>query len=154
MKTPREILLTRHQAIEPKLDAIREDIVARLTGPESEQPAAASPPRATARCNGLGDFSVRTAWRQLMLALRWHAAGLGAAWLLVLLLNLEYRNEPLPTIRKQDKVTPRQLLTTYQENRRLLSEIYDFPVGDTPAKSVPVIPARRSDLWKAAQAVA
>ena len=64
MKTPREILLARHRAAEPKLDAIREAVLAEaLNVPAPGQPAP-RPSRA-------GVFSVgMTLWRELILPSR------------------------------------------------------------------------------------
>ena len=36
MKTPREILLARHRAAEPRLDAIRQAVVGELNGQDAE----------------------------------------------------------------------------------------------------------------------
>ena len=48
MKKPRELLLARHQAAQPKLDALRRDIVADMTGSGTGALAGLSPTGAPA----------------------------------------------------------------------------------------------------------
>src|SRR6478672_11734897 len=101
MKTPRELLLERHAELQQKLDTLREEAVASL--------AEARPTPA------------KILWRELLLSLRWHLAGLSAAWMLIFFLNLESRsgastdmagNKPVPT--------PAQVLAALHEQRRQL----------------------------------
>ncbi len=74
MKTPRELLLARHADARPRLDALRAAALAELP---STRPSVPSPsPSLTA-----------TLWEQLVVAGRPAWAALGAAWVLILLLN-------------------------------------------------------------------
>src|SRR5258705_10500022 len=104
MKTPRELLLERHSAAEPKLDTLRQNTIARLA---EEQGIARTGPSAP-----------RSSWRDLILSLRWHLAGLSAAWLVVLLLNIDHSPAPSVALAKQNIPSPQQLLTALRENRR------------------------------------
>ena len=74
MKTPREVLLQRHQSVTPRLDAIRRDVVADMT---------ASPDRESQR-------SIATRFlSEFLLPLRWHLATMSALWLLAALLSID-----------------------------------------------------------------
>jgi hypothetical protein len=154
MKTPREILFTHHRSATPKLDAIRHEVVAHL--PAAEGADESVNPATETMVEGLkpirGKFT--PGWRRLLPVLRWHLAGMSAAWLLVLLLDLDNRSEPAPRISKQDAVTPQQLMITYQENRRQLSELFDAPIRESVPTPVPVVPTRRSDIRINAEALA
>lgn len=72
MKTPRELLLARHAAARPRLDALRAAVLAELPAAEAVSPA-----------QSWGT----TLWQQMVIACRPAWAALGAAWGLILLLN-------------------------------------------------------------------
>src|SRR2546422_5885743 len=108
MKTPRELLFERHRAAEPKLDPLRQKTVSRL----AKAPAVNSRPSAP-----------RSSWRDMLLSLRWHLAGLSAAWLVVLVLNIDHSQAPSSVLAKQNIPSPQQLLTALRENRRQVLEL-------------------------------
>lgn len=99
MKTPREILLQRHQAAAPKLDAIRAAVVAGLARP---------PARET------------ISWRDFVRSLRWHLAAMSAVWVVVGVLNLSASPGVVASIRRDKISSPQQLWASLRENRRLL----------------------------------
>jgi hypothetical protein len=113
MKTPREILFERHQAAEPKLDAIRRTAVATLGDPGSAK---------------AGDSSAVTdgggSWREFLLSLRWHLAGMSAVWLVIVLLNLNVGHSvSLASAVPAGKIPSAQIiLASLRENRRELLE--------------------------------
>jgi hypothetical protein len=126
MKTPRELLLQRHQAVEPKLDAVRRNALAALARPGLAQ-----------------------SWRMFVLSLRWHLAGMSAVWIAVLLLNLGSPPGPTAVI-AQDKIpTARVLLEALLENRRELLELTEMPAASEPA----ALPPRRSEVQTAIENV-
>ncbi len=110
MTTPREILLQRHQAVVPKLDVIRESAVATLCDRHTHSPAVADR---------------RYHLREFFFSLRWHLAGMGAAWLLVILLNLNVgHSESLASAIPRGKIPPAQIiLAALRENRQELLEM-------------------------------
>src|SRR6266852_4996453 len=62
-------------------------------------------------------FSAR--WRETLYSLRWHLAGMSAAWLVVALLNVQPSPAPTTIItRQKNSPSPRQLLMALRENRR------------------------------------
>ena len=110
MKTPREILFQRHQAAEPRLDTIRETVVASVSDGRTYSPAVASR---------------RYHWFDFFISLRWHLAGMGAAWLVIVLLNLDLGHATnLASAIPRAKIPPAQIiLAALRENRRELLEM-------------------------------
>ena len=129
MKSPRELLLGRHRSIEPKLDAIRHQVMATVTNHNS--PASTPAPE-------------RTGWRELFLQMRWHWAGLGAAWLVVAWLNTDRSVEPVASARQENAPAPRQFWTALRENRRQLREMMEIPATES-APAPEATPQRRGE---------
>jgi len=123
MKTPREILLERHQTARPKLDEIREKVVATVCDRRAHTPAV------TDRRYNLREF---------FFSLRWHLAGMGAAWLLIILLNLNVGpSTTLASAVPAAKIPPPQIiLAALRENRRELLQLLQ------PAESREVRPLK------------
>ncbi|MGD0349184.1 MAG: hypothetical protein ABSB84_02555 [Verrucomicrobiota bacterium] len=109
MKTPREILLKRHQAAEPSLDAIRKGALANLARAQNRQ---SSP--------GPLDF-LRGFFREY----RRHFAAMSAIWLVVVLLNLNAGHSAglAATIPRGKIPSPQIILASLRENRRQLLEM-------------------------------
>lgn len=126
MKTPREILLRQHQAARPKLDVIRESVVASVYDRRTHSPAVADR---------------RYNWREFVLSLRWHLAGMSAAWLVILLLNLNIGHATsLASAIPRGKIPPAQIiLACLRENRRELMEMIQ-PAESREARPVRLFP--------------
>lgn len=126
MKTPREILLARHRAAESKLDAIRETVVASVQERRIHSPAV------TRRRYSLRDF---------LFSLRWHLAGMSAAWLVIVLLNLNISQPAsLASVMPAAKIPPPQIiLASLRENRRELLEMIQ-PAESRAAPPVKLFP--------------
>jgi hypothetical protein len=130
MKTPREILLQRHQVVEPKLDAARRNALAALAQSHTPSPFAQS-------------------LRSYIFSMRWHLAGMGAVWMAVLLLNLDSAPGSTVVIAR-DKIPPaRVLLAALLKNRLELMELTGAPPAGEPA----VVPPRRSEIQPAFEIV-
>jgi len=136
MKTPRQILLERHRSAEPKLDDLRRVVVAKATN-GGENPL---PHRPEGRC-------VASAFRETLLSLRWHLAGMTAAWIAVALFNVDHSSNS--NERASSASAPKQLMTSLRENRRLLSEAMETPMPEQSPAMRPVGPQRRSDRQSA-----
>ena len=85
MKTPREILLARYRAAEPKLDDIRAALLKGLNSPSAQ-------PRAWVR----GGWHLRlqfleALWRELILPNRRIWSALATVWLFLFILNVSQR---------------------------------------------------------------
>ena len=120
MKNPKEILFEKHQNAAPKLDAIRAAVVERID---------AAPVRAT--------FS----WHEFLRPLRWHLAGMSAAWVVVLLLHHEPSPVGLAAVTPGDAPTPQQVLAGLRENRLLLLSL----LQTSEDADAPVAPERHSE---------
>jgi hypothetical protein len=88
MKTPRDILLARHRAAEPKLDAIRENVLAGANSAPARERTDAAHSRSGAFAMGL------TLWRELILPSRRVWSGLAATWILMALVNASQSRDP------------------------------------------------------------
>ncbi len=134
MKTPRDILLARHQAAAPKLDAIRETAVAAVGD------------RHNARAI---DADRGHNWREFFVSLRWHLAGMGTAWLVIVLLNLNVGHSvSLASAMPREKIPSAQIiLASLRENRReLLEMIQPSELRDArPSKLFPLQPRSERD---------
>ena len=126
MKTPREILLARHQAAEPKLAAVRERALAALLLDKSR--AEAHGPDWLAACQEF--FRIpRVAW-----------GGLAAAWLVIFVLNTASRDTvAISSAPVQEAKRSPETLQALREQKRLFAELVGSaggPDADAP-RSVP-----------------
>jgi hypothetical protein len=109
MKTPREILLARHRAVEPKLDALRQQAVAGI--------------RASER-NDTGLNRVAVAVREFFRIPRLAWSGLAAAWLIIIALNFAARETPRATALQMAGNRPSsETLQALREQKRLFAEL-------------------------------
>jgi len=120
MKTPREILLRQHQAASPKLDAIRTGVVATLGRPPAPE---------------------SISWREMARSLRWHLAALSAAWVVIMVLNIDHSPSTVAMIARDKIPSPEQIWASLRENRRLLLEYSEAPAVEKAA-----VPGRRSQI--------
>lgn len=109
MKTPREILLARPQAAEPKLDAIRRHVVAGL---------AAAPQRRSSSRSWL------SALEEFLRIPRPVLGGLAAAWLLIITLNIASRDTAAPSSPAPPPMAraSKDTLQALREQKRLFAE--------------------------------
>ena len=126
MKTPRDILLARHQAAAPKLDAIRQStveavcdrrILADNTQDRRSQTAATT--------------AVLTLWRELIFPCRRIWAGLATAWVLLAAINIAQRDQT-----STQSISTAPATTSFREQQRLLNELF---ADSTPAATVETI---------------
>jgi len=137
MKHPREILLERHRSADPRLDSVRKNVLAHLTTTSRR-----GTPRNQVPCNA------RSSLRELLLSFRWHLAGLSAAWLVVLLLNMEPSPTEERSLAKHNASPPRQLLTALLENRRQVAQLLGSGANTSEAAPEPpaFVPKRRGEI--------
>jgi len=109
MKTPRDILLERHQAAQSKLDAIRSQVVTQCR---------------TERRGAEPGFKLVAfpllLWRELISPSRRTWAGIAVAWVVILVVNFSLRDpaQPGSTI----KVSAPAMMS-FQEQQKLLNEL-------------------------------
>lgn len=112
MKTPREILLERHRATSPKLDAIRRNALAATHQPEPASPS----------------FSLR----HFLWSIRWHLAGMSAVWFVIALISLDsgQGSQMVATIPTAKIPPPEVILASLRENHRQLSQMIENQPAD------------------------
>lgn len=135
MKTPRDILLQRHQSTVPKLDVIRQDIVAKLNNNVTrEQSLPAALVSLFLGCS-------KNIWLELIWPSRRIWAGLVAVWILIFAANFSMRDHSQLQIAKASP----QMILAFQQQEQMLTELIgpiapgDPPVAE-PAKSDPPRP--------------
>jgi len=136
MKTPRELILERHQSAEPKLEAIRGEDLAACVRATATQPG--RPPEPFSRLT----FVVMKLWQESIRPWRRIWAGMAAIWLVLLALNLATRETPKMAGRKTPPPDP-ELLAALREQERLMRQWFE-PAKPPPA-SPPKIPGPRSE---------
>ena len=127
MKTLKDLLFERHRSVEPKLDAAREEFLAHLDS--SRAPVGREP-------SGLEHL-----WRACLLPLRWHLAGIGAAWVAILLLHGDTFPDQPRLFAQANAPDPQQVLTALLQHRQEILELTQ-PPPMAPAS----LPPRRSDV--------
>ena len=115
MKTPRDILLARHRAAEPKLDAIRKAVLAKAASAPAPNQPDPRPSRAGAFALGL------TLWRELILPNRRAWSGLAATWMLIALINLAESRGSQGTTAKPTAQS--NMAAGFIEQQKLLGEL-------------------------------
>ena len=126
MKTPREILLAQHRAAEPKLDALRQSIVAMVAREQHPVPA-------------IRTTLFQTFWRELVLPSRRIWAGFVTVWVLIFVINFSQRdNVNSVTGRTVRSSEPAMSL---QAQQRWMNELFADralpPEVDRPRNSAP-----------------
>jgi hypothetical protein len=130
MKTPREILLTRHQSANPKLDKLRAEALSTVRSNPSHAPR---PP--VGREMALPVRAVLTVWRELIWPCRKTWAGIAVAWLMIIPLNFLILDKS-ETTRPGSGSASLDIRTFFAEQNRLIAEL-----GETMPPSPPPPPA-------------
>ena len=132
MKTPREVLLSRHRSAEPQLDAIRRQILT---------PAGENPPRAKSVLSRVIE-SCREFFRVPRIA--W--VGLAAAWLIIVALNVASSDAPgvnIAVAGPPSRPSP-EMLQALREQKRLFAELVGS-LSAPEAEAPRFVPRPRSD---------
>ena len=175
MKTPREILLQRHQSAQTRLDAIRKNVLAAqesavesirptqnavitteapvrfhpaehitLSPGEREGVRASvntvnSPAQSTLKAQEILSFLAMKLWQELFWPCRRVWIGLGAAWLVILILNLAAGQTPKLAVNTTARPT-RETLMAVREQRRFFIQLLDPGVSASTAPPASVRP--------------
>ena len=123
-KTPREMLLARHQGAEPKLDQVRREALARLERNEE----------APVRSLILPVSWLAWLWQELFLPARFVWGGLAATWVVILALN--WGGGETATQTTDAKTVSPEAMAFFLEQRREWPELWDRTVATLP----PVVP--------------
>jgi len=111
MKTPREVLLEKHQTVVPKLDRIRRKVLAR------ELRARTSP---HAWLSGW----LAVPWRELIWPCRRIWAGLAMVWLVIFAVNHSLRDHS-PTVATKALEPSPELILAFWRQEQLLAELIE-----------------------------
>ena len=134
MKTPRDILLERHQAAVPKLDAVRRESVG--------QASRLSPFEGTRQLE-TGKMPVLILlWRELIFPSRRIWAGLAAVWLLIFAVNLSMRDHSPSGVMVS---APPQMMLTFRQQQQLLTELLGPDETRVAEPATPFLPRPRSE---------
>ena len=129
MKTPRDILLTRHLFANPKLDACRTKALSKAFS------KAPSMPRLVRMKSQLPVRAALSAWRELIWPCRRAWTGMAALWVVMWVINRglsDTQSAALPA------TSAPALLEALEEQRRILTELI------APASSPSAEPPRRN----------
>ncbi len=134
MKTPREILLKQHQAVEPKLDQMWDRSLAPTVAAVCDRRDSNHNPFLTIGW---------TLWRELFLPSRRIWASLACAWLLIAVLNLA-SSEPTIKVTNQPKPRSGEELSALIEQRRMFAQLIG-PLSEPVYTQKRTSPGPRSD---------
>ena len=135
MKTPRERLLERHRAQEPKLDQIRATVLAQHLGARPVDAPRINPPPATPTASTLGSWLA--AWLRQLGSLRPHLAGWAALWIAVVIMKWVTPEAAISPVAQANTPLPEQRLAL-AERRRMVAELQDgTPKADVEPKFAP-----------------
>ena len=116
MKTPRDILFSRHQSAAPKLNAIRREVVAELNHQGT---------KTQSRTENLVSWCLggsNKLWLELVWPCRRIWTGLAAVWILIIAVNLSQRDPAEMMARKSPPPSPEMILT-FRQQEMLLAEL-------------------------------
>ena len=143
MKTPRDILLERHQATAPKLDAIRREAlnvaadVNRRKQPVRELTFAATLANA-----------IRLSFWELIWPCRRTWAGLAAVWIALFIFNVSQRDKAELAARKLPPPSPEAIMAWRQQERLLAELIGPSAPGDMEQRKI-FLPKPRTEIAEA-----
>ncbi|MGB7746128.1 MAG: hypothetical protein WBN75_02445 [Verrucomicrobiia bacterium] len=130
MKTPRDILLARHQAAAPKLDAIRREVVAGLNNKATKEQS-----RTDALVASLLGCS-KQLWLELFWPCRRTWAALAAVWMALFIFNVSQRDKSELAARKLPPPSPEAIMAWRQQERLLAELIGSSGTGDTERRKI------------------
>jgi hypothetical protein len=116
MKTPRDILFARHQAVAPKLDVIRHEVVAGLNHQGT---------KAQSRTENLVSWCLggsNKLWLELVWPCRRIWAGLATVWILIFIVNFSQHDKSEAMARKTPSPSPEMILA-FRQQEKLLAEL-------------------------------
>jgi len=134
MKTPREILLERHQAAAPKLDAIRQSAVAAVCDRRISNER---------RSQTTATMILKTFWLELIWPCRRIWAGLAAVWVLIFAFNFSQR-DPTEMVAQKAPPAPQMVLAFWQQEK-LLAELLGSNEPRVAEKPKVISPQPRSE---------
>jgi hypothetical protein len=132
MKTPREILLARHRAVEPKLDVIRREVVKVAADVNRRK----QPVRELAFAATLAN-AIRLSFLELIWPSRQIWAALAAVWIALFIFNVSQRDTSELVALKLSPPSAEAVMA-WRQQERLLAELIGSPgtVGDAERRKI------------------
>lgn len=131
MKTPREVLLQRHQAADAKLDQIRSGVVSQLAK------------TTTAREQNSSARVLSKLWRELIWPKPQAWASVAALWVLIFALKLS-THEALQVVARKSSVSP-EAIAAVRQQKLFFAELVGTVELRATAPTKPVLPRPRSE---------
>lgn len=131
MKTPRDILLERHQAAAPKLDAIRREVV----NVAADVNRRSQPVRGLTFAAMLAN-AIRLSFLELVWPCRRTWAGLAAVWVALFIFNVSQRDKSELAARKLPPPSPEAIMAWRQQERLLAELIGPSAPGDAERQKI------------------
>ena len=130
MKTPREVLLSQHRKVEPKLDEMWSSVAAVCD-------------RRGPREVGAHRAPLQLLWRELIWQCRRVWAGLACAWALIIVLHVA-SSEPATLVASKSAPRSREEMQALAEQRRMLAQLIE-PTAEPSEKHKSELPGPRSE---------
>jgi len=134
MKTPRELLMERHRSIEPRLSAIRQQVLNNLPSAKAKVGASRMP----------ATRGLLAGWFEVLRPFRFNLASLGFACLLIVAFRVATPETSNPVVTKTAAPSA-DMLAALQEKRRLYAELIEQSPAHNAAPPKPVAPKPRSE---------
>ena len=122
MKTPRDVLLNRHRAVEPKLERMWPSVAVAAHQVTSEILRQAQDDRHL----GLNRWSsgvVRMLWQELIVPSRGIWAGVACAWVVIGVLNMAFSEPTTKEVANRAKPPSQEEMRVLIEQRRMLAQL-------------------------------
>ena len=139
MKTPREILLERHQTAAPKLDTIRQEVVEVAADVNRRKQPVCELTFAAALAN-----AIRLSFLELIWPCRRTWTALAAVWILIFIFNFSQRDKLELAARKLPPPSPEAVMAWRQQERLLAELIGSSGTGDAKQRKI-FLPQPRSE---------
>ena len=131
MKTPRDIMLARHRAVEPKLDALRREVVDAAADVNRRK----QPVRELTFAATLAN-AIRLSFLELIWPCRRTWAALTAVWIALFIFNVSQRDKSELAARKLPPPSPEAILAWRQQERLLAELIGPSVPGDADRRKI------------------
>jgi hypothetical protein len=146
MKTPREILLKRHQAAAPKLDAIRHDVLnAEFKVGQASRLSLIS---LFFQMETGWKSVLRLLWQELIWPCRRTWTALAAVWMALFIFNVSQRDKVELAARKLPPPSPEAILAWRQQEKLLAELIGPSAPGDVERRKI-FFPKPRTEIAEA-----
>ncbi len=143
MKPPRDILLERHRAVEPKLDALRHTVLAGLNHHEDTKTRSWTDNFVSLCLGGSNKL-----WRELIFPCRRTWTALAAVWMALFIFNVSQRDKVELAARKLPPPSPEAILAWRQQEKLLAELIGPSAPGDVDRRKI-FLPKPRTEIAEA-----